>query len=210
LEKDKIHQLEEGKALPVMEEFYSIQGEGKHTGKAAYFIRIGGCDVGCLWCDVKESWDASIHPLINVDDLVNRVEQCPAKGVVLTGGEPLMYNVVYLCSLLKERKIKIYLETSGAYPLNGEFDWICLSPKRNSHTDISVINKANELKVIIEKKNDLELAEEYADKMPSGCLLYLQPEWSRSKEILPVIVDYILGHPKWQISIQSHKYMKIP
>jgi organic radical activating enzyme len=207
---DKKQLLDSGKALPVMEEFYSLQGEGFHTGKAAYFIRIGGCDVGCRWCDVKESWDASLHPVVMVEDIVSRASIQPAKSVVLTGGEPAMYNLEELCKGLKNNDIKIFLETSGAYPLSGKFDWICLSPKRNSPPIDQVIQVANELKVIIEHKEDFSWAEHYAALVKEHCLLFLQPEWSRHKEMMPGIVEYVMENPKWQISLQSHKYMKIP
>ena len=193
-----------------MEEFYSLQGEGFHTGKAAYFIRIGGCDVGCHWCDVKESWDASLHPVVMVEDIVGRASAYPARSVVLTGGEPAMYNLEELCKELKNNGITIYLETSGAYPLNGEFDWICLSPKRNSPPLHAVLQLADELKVIIEHTEDFSWAEKYAATVEEHCLLFLQPEWSRHKEMMPGIVDYVMENPKWQISLQSHKYMKIP
>jgi organic radical activating enzyme len=207
---EKKQLLDSGKALPVMEEFYSLQGEGFHTGKAAYFIRIGGCDVGCHWCDVKESWDADLHPVVLVDDVVGRAAQQTAKAVVLTGGEPAIYNLGELCKGLKNNGIKIFLETSGAYPLTGEFDWVCLSPKRNSPPVDNVLQVADELKVIIEQDEDFKWAENYAALVKEQCLLFLQPEWSRHKEMMPRIVDYVMENPKWQISLQSHKYMKIP
>ncbi len=193
-----------------MEEFYSIQGEGYQTGKAAYFIRIGGCDVGCRWCDVKESWDADLHPLVMVDEIVERAIHYPAKAVVMTGGEPTLYNLGKLCKGLKDNGIRIFLETAGAYPLTGKFDWICLSPKRNSPPEASVLKVANELKVIIEKEEDFVWAEEHAAKVNAACELFLQPEWSRHKEMIPRIVDYVMENPRWQVSLQSHKYMKIP
>lgn len=196
--------------LPVMEEFYSIQGEGYNTGQAAYFIRIGGCDVGCHWCDVKESWNAKLHPLTGTDEIIGRAVATPGKAVVLTGGEPGMYNLVLLCKGLKEGGMNIYLETSGAYELKGTFDWVCLSPKEKSPPQPSAYTKADELKVIIHRESDLMWAEEQAEKVRPECLLYLQPEWSVSGEMIPVIVDYILANPQWQISLQSHKYMHIP
>ena len=202
--------LKEGKLLPVMEEFYSIQGEGYNTGQAAYFIRIGGCDVGCSWCDVKESWDAAIHPLANVDDIISRAASYPAKAVVLTGGEPGIYKLDYLCRGLANKDITIYLETSGAYKLSGNFDWICLSPKKKSPPLHELYNKADELKVIISKAGDLEWATEEELKVRPECILSLQPEWSVSKEMMPLIVDFILENPQWHISLQSHKYMRIP
>lgn len=193
-----------------MEEFYSIQGEGFHTGKAAYFIRIGGCDVGCRWCDVKESWDAELHPVVMVDEIVKRATEFPARAVVMTGGEPTMYNLSGLCRGLKDNDFKIFLETCGAYDLKGEFDWICLSPKKNSPPETHALDLANELKVIIETEDDFRWAENFADKVHSGCELFLQPEWSQHKEMMPRIVDYVMDNPKWQISLQSHKFMKIP
>lgn len=207
--KNKIN-YENGLALPLMEEFYTIQGEGYNSGKPAYFIRIGGCDVGCHWCDVKESWNAELHPLTNVDQIVNNAEKFPAKSVVVTGGEPLMYNLDYLTGQLKNKNILTFLETSGAYPLSGEWDWICLSPKKTSPPIKELAQKANELKVIIHNKHDLIWAEENAELANKNCMLYLQPEWSKAKEIIPLIVDYCMNNPKWNISLQSHKYMNIP
>lgn len=196
--------------LPVMEEFYSIQGEGYNTGQAAYFIRIGGCDVGCHWCDVKESWNARLHPLVKTADIVERASSYPAKAVVLTGGEPGLYNLDALCAGLKEKDVSIFLETSGAYELNGIFDWICLSPKHHSKPIESVYNKADELKVIISKKDDLRWAAEQEEKVGPDCMLFLQAEWSVSEEMMPLIVDFILENPQWHVSLQSHKYMRIP
>lgn len=196
--------------LPVMEEFYSIQGEGSNTGKAAYFLRIGGCDVGCRWCDVKESWSAELHPLVLVDDIIKRIQDCPAKAVVITGGEPLLYDLSYLCDELKKIEVEIFLETSGAYPLTGSFDWICLSPKKNQPPLKKLFERADELKVIIQDEEDFIWAEENAEKVGEDILLLLQPEWSKAKQIMTQIVDYILENPKWRISLQSHKYMRIP
>lgn len=193
-----------------MEEFYSIQGEGAQTGKAAYFIRIGGCDVGCNWCDVKESWDACLHPMLKTDDVVSRILQCPAKAVVVTGGEPLLYDLAYLCGLLKKNGIKRYLETSGSEQLKGEWDWICLSPKKHSPPVPMIFQYINELKVVISTSDDFLWAEENATHCGPDCILSLQPEWSRINEILPVIIDYILTHPVWKTSLQAHKYMRIP
>ena len=193
-----------------MEEFYSIQGEGYNTGQPAYFIRIGGCDVGCYWCDVKESWNALLHPLTHVDEIVERASACPAGAVVLTGGEPGMYMLSYLCESLKKNNIDIFLETSGAYKLDGVFDWVCFSPKKKSPPDPSIYNIADELKVIIADEEDLKWAELQAEKVRPQCLLYLQAEWSVSDQMMPVIIDYILAHPRWQISLQSHKFMHIP
>lgn len=206
-ENDK---LAEGLVLPVMEEFYSIQGEGFNTGKAAYFTRIGGCDVGCKWCDSKESWDASKWPPVTTGEVVQRILDYPAKAVVVTGGEPLMYNLNHFCKLLKDNNIETFLETSGSHPLSGEWDWICLSPKRNQAPLPGIFSRAGELKIIIESQEDFEWAEANAKQVNEDCLLYLQPEWSQREKMMPEIVDYILSHPQWRISIQSHKYMHIP
>jgi 7-carboxy-7-deazaguanine synthase len=202
--------LDQGLLLPVMEMFYSIQGEGFNTGKAAFFLRIGGCDVGCHWCDVKEAWDASVHPLTTVDEIIGQVLQYPAKAVVITGGEPLMYNLDILCEKLKENDIRIFLETSGTYPLSGSFDWICLSPKSQQNPRRDMLQLADELKVIVYDEGDFQWAEQNVSLVKEKCLLYLQPEWSRYQKILPHIVDYILNHPRWMFSLQSHKFMNIP
>jgi 7-carboxy-7-deazaguanine synthase len=202
--------LEQGKLLPLMEDFYTIQGEGFNTGKAAYFIRLGGCDMGCWWCDVKESWDASIHPLTMADEIVQRVLQFPAKSVVVTGGEPVLYNLDYLCNELKREGVQTYLETAGVRKLTGNWDWICLSPKKNSIPLLEYYSVANELKVIIHQETDIRWAELNAVKAHPGCHLFLQPEWSKYNQILPVIVNYIKDHPEWKISLQSHKFMNIP
>jgi 7-carboxy-7-deazaguanine synthase len=193
-----------------MEEFYTIQGEGHNTGEAAWFIRIGGCDVGCRWCDVKESWNPDLHPLTETDKIVNSAVAQPSKAVVVTGGEPLIYNMDYLCNALKKRHIRTYLETSGAYPLSGEWDWICLSPKKNMAPVGDISSKANELKVIIFNESDIAWAEKFAGQVHSGCILYLQPEWSRAKYMTPVIIEYVKKNPRWKISIQAHKFMHIP
>jgi 7-carboxy-7-deazaguanine synthase len=201
---------EDGTLLPLMEEFYTIQGEGYNTGKAAYFIRLGGCDVGCHWCDVKESWDASIHPLTTADQIVNNALQFPAKTVVVTGGEPLIYNLDYLTAQMKEKGVTTFIETSGAYPLSGNWDWICLSPKKFKAPQPAIAKQAHELKVIVFNKSDFAWAEEYAELVSPGCKLYLQPEWSKSKEVTPLIIDYVMANPKWEISLQTHKYLNIP
>ncbi len=201
---------EDGKMLPLMEAFYTIQGEGYHTGKAAYFIRLGGCDVGCHWCDVKESWDASIHPLTAADDIVATAEMHPARTVVITGGEPLIYNLDYLTSRLQQSGIRTFMETSGAYPLSGHWDWICLSPKKFKAPRKDVIEAAGELKVIVFNKSDFKWAEEYAAQMPAGRKLFLQPEWSKAEEMTPLIIEYVKENPKWEISLQTHKYLNIP
>lgn len=202
--------IDNGTLLPLMEEFYTIQGEGYHTGKAAYFIRLGGCDVGCHWCDVKESWDAAQHPLTSADDIVKNAEKYPAKAVVITGGEPLIYNLDYLTAELQKRGIKTFIETSGAYPLSGTWDWICLSPKKFKAPRPEIIRIAGELKVIIFNKSDFLWAEEHAKNTLPSCKLYLQPEWSKSSQIIPLIVDYVKQNPQWEISLQTHKYLDIP
>ena len=202
--------LLEGKVLPVMEEFYSLQGEGFNTGQAAYFIRVGGCDVGCRWCDVKESWNANDFPPILTDDVVARAASFPAKAIVVTGGEPLLYNMDYLCSGLKRNKMRVFLETSGSQSVSGVWDWICLSPKKDAPPLREVASMAHELKVIIHDTSDFAWAEENAVLVGSGCQRFLQPEWSRRTVMMPEIIRYIKDHPTWKISIQSHKYMRIP
>jgi len=195
--------------LPVMEEFYSLQGEGVHTGKPAYFLRIGGCETGCHFCDVKESWDANKHKLTPVDEIVQRILANPSKAVVVTGGEPMLYNLEYLCKTLKNNNIKLFLETSGSEPISGVWDWICVSPKRNHPPQKSVLLQASELKVVICNESDFAWAEENAKLVNTICPLLLQPEWSNREIMLPKIIDYILKNPKWGISLQSHKYMDI-
>lgn len=199
-----------GTMLPLVEEFYTIQGEGYHAGKAAYFIRIGGCDVGCSFCDTKFSWNPELHPLLPSSSVVDHVLEHPASAVVVTGGEPLMAPMAYLTGKLKEQGIETFLETSGTYPLSGDWDWICLSPKVHMPPLEEIYLHADELKVIIQEEADLEWAEVNALKVRSDCKLYLQPEWSRREEILPRVIDYAKQHPRWMISIQSHKYMHIP
>lgn len=193
-----------------MELFYSLQGEGYHTGEAAVFIRIGGCDVGCSWCDVKESWDPELHPLTKVEDIVAEVSAFPAPNVVVTGGEPLKYDLGPLCSRLHEIGYKTFLETSGSEPLSGDWNWICLSPKKHFPPLAEIYPMAHELKMIIETEDDLDWAERNAEQVGMSCKLFLQPEWSRRKEITPLIVDYIGSDPKWKLSLQVHKYIGIP
>jgi len=197
-------------SLPVMEHFYTIQGEGFHQGKAAYFIRLGGCDVGCVWCDVKESWDAEKHPKLSVESLKLKVKKTPAEIVVITGGEPLMHNLDELTKELQAAGFKTNIETSGAYPLSGSWDWICLSPKKFKAPLPDVIPFANELKIVVFNKSDFEWAEKYAASVSPSCKLYLQPEWSKSSEITPSIIDYIKANPKWELSLQIHKYINVP
>lgn len=202
--------FEGGKLIPLVEEFYTIQGEGYHTGKAAYFIRVGGCDVGCSWCDTKFSWNPSLHPAVPAEQILDHVLENPAAAVVVTGGEPLMVPMDYLTTLLKEKGIETFLETSGAYELSGSWDWICLSPKKNAPPVKSMYSEAHELKVIISAEEDLEWAQANAAKVAPSCKLYLQPEWSRREQVLPLIIDFSKKNPRWMISIQSHKYMRIP
>lgn len=199
-----------GEKLPVMEEFYTIQGEGFNTGKPAYFIRIGGCDIGCHWCDVKESWNANLHPLVNTLNVVKNVLEQKADSVVITGGEPLIYNLNFLTKELKKKNVRTFIETSGAYPSSGIWDWICLSPKKTMLPLAENYKLANELKVIVYNKHDLAWAEEQAKQVSKDCFLYLQPEWSKSTELIPLIVEFVKTHTQWRISLQSHKYMHIP
>jgi 7-carboxy-7-deazaguanine synthase len=202
--------LQEGKVLPVMEEFYTLQGEGFHTGQAAYFIRIGGCDVGCTWCDAKESWNVNEFPPVASDLVVARAKSYPANAIVVTGGEPLLYNMDYLCAELHHNGINIFLETSGSQPMSGKWDWICVSPKKDSPPLKEIALQADELKVIIHDDTDFQWGEENAHLMSPLCRLYLQPEWSRRNTMMPEIIRYIKANPKWRISLQSHKYMNIP
>lgn len=196
--------------LPVMEHFYTLQGEGYHQGRAAYFIRLGGCDVGCVWCDVKESWDASKHPLLDVGSLRSEVRKTPAEIVVITGGEPLMYDLGELTRELQATGLKTHIETSGAHPLSGSWDWICLSPKKFKAPLLEILPLANELKIVIYNKSDFEWAEKYAALVSASCRLYLQPEWDKAAEMTPHITDYIKSQPKWELSLQLHKYIHVP
>lgn len=203
------HLIEEGKLLPVMEHFYTIQGEGMYTGVASYFIRLGGCDVGCHWCDVKDSWDAEKHPLTNVDELVDLATSM-AKTIIITGGEPLMWDLTYLTKKLHEKGARIHIETSGAYPLSGEIDWICLSPKKPMLPLDEVCEAAHELKCIVFNNHDFQFAEEQAARVNKDCTLFLQTEWGKREKNLPLIVDYVKENPKWRYSLQTHKYLDIP
>ena len=196
--------------LPVMEYFYTLQGEGYHQGRAAYFIRLGGCDVGCVWCDVKDSWDAGKHPLLEVRSLRLEVQKTPAKMVVITGGEPLMHNLDELTKELQSAGLKTNIETSGAYPLSGSWDWICLSPKKFKAPLPAIIPVANELKVVVFNKSDFDWAEKYAALVSPSCKLFLQPEWDKAAGVTPLIIDYIKAHPQWELSLQIHKYINVP
>jgi len=209
LSKEIQLEVNKGAMLPLMEEFYTIQGEGFHTGTAAYFIRIGGCDVGCHWCDVKESWNAELHPPTSVDLIVNNAFAY-ADTVVITGGEPLMWDMTLLTGELKNKNLKVHIETSGAYALSGSWDWICLSPKKNKLPTQTVYDNAHELKVIIHNKHDFIFAEEQAELVNNNAILFLQPEWSKKEEMTPLIVDYVMNNPKWRVSLQTHKYLNIP
>jgi len=205
----KNYAAEKQTVLPVMEQFYSLQGEGFHAGKAAYFIRLAGCDVGCFWCDVKESWNAEEHPDLEVDAVVDQANGSENDMVVVSGGEPLMYNLTYLTQTLHDKNLKTHIETSGAYPLTGDWDWVCLSPKKFKKPVDDIYPHVHELKMIIFNKSDFDFAEEYAAKVPSDCKLFLQVEWSKSNEMLPLIVEYVKSNPKWRISLQTHKFLEI-
>jgi organic radical activating enzyme len=210
LNKNNLSTKELGLSLPLVEQFYTLQGEGFHTGKAAYFIRIGGCDIGCRWCDSKISWSPGIHQMVAIEEIVEKVLATPARSVVVTGGEPTLYNLEPLTALLKQHRIETFIETSGAYPLTGIWDWICLSPKRNQHPQPEIYKRANELKVIIYEEEDFEWAEACALRINTNCYRFLQPEWSRYSINIGPIVEYCKNHPEWMVSLQSHKFMKIP
>ncbi len=201
--------VDKGLMVPLMEEFYTIQGEGFHKGTAAYFIRIGGCDVGCHWCDVKESWNAETHPPTAIEAIVANAAAY-SDTIVITGGEPLTWNMDPLTHALKAKNLDTHIETSGAYPLSGKWDWICLSPKKNKLPMGNIHEKADELKVIVYNKHDLIFAEEQAQKVSEDCILYLQPEWSVRDKVTPIIVDFVMQNPKWKVSLQTHKYLNIP
>lgn len=199
-----------GMELPMVESFYTVQGEGYNTGKAAYFIRLAGCSVRCGWCDAKQTWEMSRYPAVKVEEIVARVLETPARYAVVTGGEPLGHNLNPLCDSLKMHGIKVFLETSGTEPASGTFDWICLSPKRKKKPLSELCLLADEIKVVIEREEDFEWAEENRAKVSPDCKLYLQPEWNCSKEMLPKIIEYVKEHPEWEISLQTHKFMEIP
>lgn len=196
--------------LPVMEAFYTLQGEGFHQGRAAYFIRLGGCDVGCFWCDVKDSWDASKHPQVSIDEIVNEAKKNPGRLAVITGGEPLMHDLTALTQQLHEAGFETNIETSGSSPFSGSWDWICLSPKKFKAPLPEIIPLANELKVVVYNRHDFEWAETYAAKVNPKCKLYLQPEWDKAAEVTPLLIDYIKDNPKWELSLQVHKYINVP
>ena len=196
--------------LPVMEAFYTLQGEGFHQGRAAYFIRLGGCDVGCFWCDVKESWDASKHPQHTIPAIINEAKKYPGRLAVITGGEPLMHDLTELTTALQNAGFETNIETSGSHPLSGKWDWICLSPKKFKAPLPEILPLANELKVVVYNRSDFKWAEEYAAKVSATCKLYLQPEWSKWQQITTVIIDYIKANPQWELSMQLHKYINVP
>jgi 7-carboxy-7-deazaguanine synthase len=196
--------------LPVMESFYTLQGEGFHQGRAAFFIRLGGCDVGCFWCDVKDSWDAGKHPQQTIATIVAEAATMPGRLAVITGGEPLMHQLDGLTSALQAQGFETNIETSGSHPLSGSWNWICLSPKKFKAPMPEILPLANELKVVIYNKTDFNWAESYAEKVSPNCKLYLQPEWDKRQEITPLIIEYIKQHPQWEISIQMHKYIDVP
>ena len=208
LDKNTQTALHKGELLPLMEAFYSLQGEGFYKGTAAYFIRLGGCDVGCHWCDVKESWEAERHPLVQAQAIADEAI-AHSKTIIITGGEPLMWNLNLLTQRLKAGAARTHIETSGAHPLSGEWDWICLSPKKIKRPVGDVLRRANELKMVIYNNNDFLFAEEMAAEVNQECLLYLQPEWSKRDKVIPKIVDYVLAHPQWKASLQMHKYLDI-
>ena len=209
MDKTVQEQVEAGLMLPLMEAFYTLQGEGYHKGSAAYFIRIGGCDVGCHWCDVKESWDAEKHPPTNIESIVTEAKKY-SDTIVITGGEPLMWDMEPLTTALNEAGLNIHIETSGAYDITGHWDWFCLSPKKNKLPTKEAAARADELKVIIYNKDDFRFAEEQAQRVGKDCVLYLQPEWSKRDAMMPLMVDYVLANPQWKVSLQTHKYLNIP
>ena len=197
-------------SYPVMEHFYTIQGEGFHQGRAAYFVRLGGCDVGCVWCDVKESWDGSKFPQLSAKEITAIITQTPAQLVVITGGEPLMHQLDALTAALKEAGLETNIETSGSHPLSGAWDWICLSPKKFKAPLPSIVPLAQELKVVIFHPSDFEWAESYAAQTGPDCKLYLQPEWDKREQMTPLIIEYVKNNPQWEISLQVHKYLNVP
>ncbi len=196
--------------LPVMEQFYTIQGEGSHQGKAAYFIRLAGCDVGCTWCDVKESWDVDDEQWLSIDAILETLAEIRPQIVVITGGEPLIYDLAPLTEAIKSLGISINIETSGVYPLSGHFDWICVSPKKFKPVRPDLLKVAQELKVIVYHKSDFEWAEQFVDQVKPSCELIFQPEWGKKERMIPLIVEYVKSHPKWRIQLQTHKYMNVP
>lgn len=199
-----------GQKLPLVEDFYTIQGEGFHAGKPAYFIRLGGCDVGCSWCDAKYTWNPKLYPPVDVETIISRATSCPAQAIVITGGEPLIYPLDILTKALHDKGLTLFLETSGTHPFSGHFDWVCLSPKHRQAPLPEAFERAHELKVIVESESDLEWAEQCSANVNERCMLFLQPEWSVAESVMPMLVEYAKANPRWNISIQTHKYMHIP
>ena len=206
----KIKEVNADQGLPIMEHFFTIQGEGTYSGRAAYFVRLAGCDIGCVWCDVKESWDSELHPILGIDYLVSKIEKTTVDFVVITGGEPALYNLAPFIKKLKTLKIEVAIETSGCYELKGIVDWYCFSPKKFKAPCNEAYQLANELKIVINHPSDLAWAEKHAEKVTSSCKLYLQPEWSKSDSLLPLIIEFVKSNNKWRISLQTHKFMHIP
>ena len=206
----KIKEVNADQGLPIMEHFFTIQGEGTYSGRAAYFVRLAGCDIGCVWCDVKESWDSELHPILGIDYLVSEIEKTTVNFVVITGGEPALYNLAPFIKKLKKLKIEVAIETSGCYELKGIVDWYCFSPKKFKAPCKEAYELANELKIVINHPSDLAWAEKHAEKVTSSCKLYLQPEWSKSDSLLPIIIEFVKSNNKWRISLQTHKFMHIP
>jgi 7-carboxy-7-deazaguanine synthase len=197
-------------SLPIMEHFYTLQGEGMHQGKAAYFIRLAGCDVGCVWCDVKESWDRTKHPDVSIEELIECIKKTPAEIVVITGGEPLMHELMPLTARLKKEGYRTHLETSGAHPLSGTWDWICLSPKKFKAPLPEILPKADELKVVVFHKSDFDWARQQAANVRTDCVLFLQPEWDRADQVLPLMIEFVKQNPAWRATLQIHKYLNVP
>ncbi len=206
----EIKEVNADQGLPIMEHFFTIQGEGTHSGRAAYFVRLAGCDIGCVWCDVKESWDSELYPILGIDYLISEIKKTTVDFVVITGGEPALYNLAPFIKKLKTLKIEVAIETSGCYELKGIVDWYCFSPKKFKAPCIEAYELANELKIVINHPSDLAWAEKHAEKVKPSCKLYLQPEWSKSDSLLPLIIEFIKSNNKWRISLQTHKFMHIP
>ena len=206
----KIKEVNADQGLPIMEHFFTIQGEGTYSGRAAYFVRLAGCDIGCVWCDVKESWDSELHPILGIDYLISEIKKTTVDFVVITGGEPALYNLAPFIKKLKTQKIEVAIETSGCYELKGIVDWYCFSPKKFKAPCKEAYELANELKIVINHPSDLAWAEKHAEKVTSSCKLYLQPEWSKSDSLLPLIIEFVKSNNKWRISLQTHKFMHIP
>lgn len=193
-----------------MEHFYTLQGEGRFTGQAAYFVRLGGCDVGCVWCDVKESWDAALHPKMEIEAIVALAKGSGAPIAVITGGEPLMHDLSALTAALKAAGLRTHMETSGSSPLSGDWDWITLSPKKFKAPLPGILPLCHELKIVVFNKSDFAWAEQWAAQVSPDCRLYLQPEWGKSAAITPLIIDYVKANPRWALSLQTHKWINVP